>query len=102
MFFQVNLGYSSARRPGRGPLFKCGGSLVGSRYVLTAAHCVTELPAGFQLSVVRVGEHDLDNEVGGEEDTHFTQLTHLGQIRQLTHLGQMRQLTHLGQWAWAD
>jgi len=53
----VNLGY---KRNGAGePLFKCGGSLIGSRHVVTAAHCVTDLPRGFALQVVRVGEHDL-------------------------------------------
>jgi len=56
----VNLGYQQA---GAGQtLFKCGGTLIGARHVVTAAHCVTDLPRGFQLTKVRVGEHDLDRE----------------------------------------
>ena len=31
----------------------------GPQHVLTAAHCVIQLPRGFALSVVRVGEFDL-------------------------------------------
>ena len=30
--------------------------------MLTAAHCVTQLPRGYNLATVRVGEHDLDND----------------------------------------
>ncbi|XP_064211535.1 serine protease grass isoform X1 [Tribolium castaneum] len=40
-----------------GPQFKCGGTIINPRYILTAAHCVTNLKT--PLLGVRVGEHDL-------------------------------------------
>lgn len=43
--------------------FKCGGALIGDRYVVTAAHCVTNLPGNFKLARVRVGEHKLSEEI---------------------------------------
>ena len=57
----VNLGYQQDSKGEK--VFKCGGSLIGPRHIVTAAHCVTQLPRGFVLTTIRVGEHDLDKEV---------------------------------------
>lgn len=54
----------------------CGGSLVNSRYVVTASHCVNgkDIPADWRLTAVRLGEWNLQTnpdceiDVRGEKD----------------------------------
>ena len=50
---------------GRG--FQCGGSLINEKYIVTAAHCVINIPRSWQLISVRLGEHDLDNDPDCED-----------------------------------
>ncbi|EDS33995.1 plasminogen [Culex quinquefasciatus] len=41
--------------------YKCGATLINSRYVVTAAHCITMLSGGWTLNGVRLGEHNVTN-----------------------------------------
>jgi Trypsin len=43
-----------------GRIFKytCGSSLISEKYVLTCAHCISNLPPGYEIAAVRLGEYD--------------------------------------------
>lgn len=47
-----------------GPKFKCGGSILNEKYILTAAHCITDLVS--PLLGVRVGEYAISTKVDCE------------------------------------
>lgn len=45
-------------RTGRIFKYTCGSSLISNKYVLTCAHCITNLPSGYEILAVRLGEYD--------------------------------------------
>ncbi|XP_018569134.1 melanization protease 1-like [Anoplophora glabripennis] len=53
-----------------GPSFQCGGTVINDKYILTAAHCITELQT--PIIGVRVGDYDTSTKVDCEKQDDGT------------------------------
>ncbi|XP_036151132.1 CLIP domain-containing serine protease 2 [Monomorium pharaonis] len=54
----ARIGYSIPNADGE-ISYRCGGTIINQRYVITAAHCVVNLPENFKVGGIRLGDHNI-------------------------------------------
>ncbi|KAJ9596094.1 hypothetical protein L9F63_012678, partial [Diploptera punctata] len=63
----VRIGYITPNST-KEPMFRCGAVLVSKLYVVSAAHCVTNLPFHLTVGAIRLGEHNTMTDPDCEND----------------------------------
>ncbi|XP_071648979.1 CLIP domain-containing serine protease B4-like [Temnothorax longispinosus] len=53
----ARIGYSMPNAPGT-LSYRCGGTIINRQYIVTAAHCVVNLPENFKVGGICLGEHN--------------------------------------------
>uniref|UniRef100_U5ET91 CLIP domain-containing serine protease n=1 Tax=Corethrella appendiculata TaxID=1370023 RepID=U5ET91_9DIPT len=63
--WMARLGYD---RGLKGFAYSCGGSIINNKHIITAAHCITDIPNTWKLKHIRLGEWFTDTDPDCQDD----------------------------------